>query len=239
MSNQSIIDLYTDLAKHPEKDFGWDKGMQNAINHHYKNEWINTIPQQVWQYCAAVGNPFEAGEFRLGETILDIGCGAGIDLCVASLLTGKDGKVIGIDITPAMIEKARVNTQLTGLSNITIYESSIEKLPVENCTIDKVISNGAINLSNCKQSVFSEIYRVLKAGGQLCFSDMIKVDDNSEPECCEKESWANCVAGTLTSDKLIQLIKEAGFIDVLLFSTNHYKTSPLTIGATFIATKSV
>jgi arsenite methyltransferase len=238
MSNQSIIDLYTDLAKHPEKDFGWDKGMQNAINHHYKDEWLNTIPAQVWQYCAAVGNPFDACNFNLGETILDIGCGAGVDLCVASLLTGKKGEVLGVDITPAMIEKAKDNAQLAGLSNITIYESSLDKLPFENNSVDIVISNGAINLSSCKQSVFSEIHRVLKTGGQLCFSDMIKDNSYAEPECCEAESWANCVAGTLTSHELIQIIEKAGFIDVQLFSTNHYKTSPTTIGATFIATRS-
>ena len=237
MSHSSIIDLYTELANNPDKDFGWDKGLQNARNHGYRDEWINCIPEQVWTYCAAVGNPFEAGKIKKGETVLDIGCGAGVDLCVASLLVGENGKVLGVDLTPSMVIKARENVSASGFSNITVYESTIEKLPIENNGVNVVISNGAINLSSEKEAVFSEIYRVLVNGGHLCISDMIKDENYIDSDSCKDESWADCVAGTLKNSELIQLMENAGFIDAKQSSTNHYKTSPSTIGSTFTARK--
>jgi len=237
MSHRSIIDLYSDLANNPDKEFGWDKGLQNARNHGYKEEWIKALPEEIWNYCAAVGNPFSAGELHEAESVLDIGCGAGVDLCVASTLVGESGKVFGIDITPAMVEKARYHASLAKLSNITVCEGSIEKLPFEDCSINVVISNGAINLAQSKTDVFSEIYRVLKDNGHVYFSDMIK-DENNREECCSnKESWADCVAGTLTGSELLQMLIAAGFSEVKLLSTNHYKTSTSTIGATFTAKK--
>ena len=237
MSSNSIIELYTDLANNPGKDFGWDKGLQNAINHGYNEEWIESIPGEVWNYCAAVGNPFSAGVFNKGETVLDIGCGAGVDLCVASLLVSDKGSVFGVDVTPAMVEISRHHASLSNLTNITVYEGSVEKLPIEDNSIDIVISNGAINLASSKTNVFSEIYRVLKENGRLYFSDMIKDENNTEDSCCNKESWADCVAGTLKSSELIQILTDAGFRNQKLLNTNHYKTSATTIGATFSAKK--
>ena len=236
-ANDSIMELYTDLANNPEKDFGWDKGINNAINHHYKDEWLQIIPQQVWQYCAAVGNPFELGSFNKGDSILDIGCGAGIDLCVASLLVGESGKVTGVDVTPAMIELANDNAKASGLNNTQAFEATFENLPIEDESINIVISNGAINLASSKDKVFSEIYRVLSSGGTLYFADMIKEENNSISSSCSEESWADCVSGTLHSDELIQLIKNAGFANVEQVSLTHYKTSDSTIGATFRAFK--
>jgi arsenite methyltransferase len=236
MSHDSIIELYTDLANNPDKEYGWDKGIKNAQNHNYKDEWIRLIPEDVWNYCAAVGNPFEAGKINEGESVLDIGCGAGVDLCVASLLVGKKGHVYGVDITPAMVEKARQNATLANLSNITVFEGSIENLPIKDKSVHVVISNGAINLASSKQNVFSEIYRVLKPGGNLYFSDMIK-DDNNLEKCCSKESWADCVAGTLKSSDLLQILKGIGFLKSKMLKTNHYKTASSTVGATFGAKK--
>jgi len=235
MSHQSIVDLYTDLANNPEKEFGWDKGLQNAINHGYKKEWIESIPEKIWRYCAAVGNPFSAGELHEGDSVLDIGCGAGTDLCVASLLVGEKGNVSGIDVTPAMVEKSRHHAEVAERSNITVYEGSIENLPFEDNSFNVTISNGAINLASSKEHVFSEIYRVLKENGHLYFSDMIKDENNLEENCCAKESWADCVAGTLRSGELIQMLKDTGFSEVQIVSINHYKTSASTIGATFSA----
>ena len=237
MSNNSILDLYTELANNPDKDFGWDTGLKNARNHGYKQAWIEAIPEEVWNYSAAVGNPFNAGELCEGDSVLDIGCGAGVDVCVASLLVGDSGRVYGVDITPAMVEKAKHNADIAGLSNITVYEGSIEKLPIDDGAVNIVISNGAINLAGSKEIVFSEIYRVLNNGGYLYFSDMIKDENNLDEVCCSKESWADCVAGTLRSDELIKLLEKAGFTNAKMLNTNHYKTSSSTIGATFSARK--
>ena len=232
----SIIDLYTQLANNPDNDFVWDKGIKNALNHAYKQQWIDRLDDSIWKYCAAVGNPFKTANIRSGESILDIGCGAGVDLCVASLLTGNHGMVTGIDITPAMVELSRENAQLCKLDNITVVESSIEQLPVEDNVYNVVISNGAINLAADKQNVFNEIYRVLKPGGRLVFADMIKTDSTND-SCCATDSWADCVAGTLTSEKLLDIIKSAGLVNAELISLTHYKTSAATTGAVFRATK--
>ena len=237
MSNQSILELYTELANNPDKDFGWDTGLQNARNHGYKEAWIEAIPEKIWSYCAAVGNPFNAGEIGEGDSVLDIGCGAGVDTCVASLLVGNSGSVYGLDITPAMVEKAKHNADIAGLSNITVFEGSFDKLPIGDGTVNIVISNGAINLAGSKEIVFSEIYRVLINGGHLYFSDMIKDENNLDEVCCSKDSWADCIAGTLRSDELIQLLEKAGFTDAKMLNTNHYKTSSSTVGATFSAKK--
>jgi len=237
MSQNSIIELYTDLATNPDKDFGWEKGLQNAMNHNYKKEWIDDIPNEIWEYCAAVGNPFEAGAIREGMNVLDIGCGAGVDLCVASILVGEKGAVKGVDVTPAMVDKARLHATLVKQPNVTANVGTFESLPSKNKSIDVVISNGAINLAPSKQNVFSEIYRVLKHGGYLTFSDMIKDENHSKNSCGGGESWADCVAGTLKCNDLIKMLEEAGFKEVKLLSKNHYKTSPSTIGATFSAKK--
>lgn len=243
--NKQIIELYTDLAQNPNKNFGWEKGIENAKAHGYKQEWLERIPSSIWEYCAAVGNPFTHAEIKQDDTVLDLGCGAGVDVLVSSLLVGQGGKVIGVDITPKMVEVARENAKLAGCSNVSVLESSFDSIAIEDESVDVVISNGAINLTSCKESVFAEIYRVLKPDGKIFFADMIDV---SEPSCCSieqssccandgEEDWANCVAGTMREDELIELIQKAGFTDVECNGHTHYTTAETTRGATFQATK--
>ena len=241
-----IIELYTELAENPNKDFGWDKGLENAKAHDYKQEWIEKIPSKVWDFCAAVGNPFKDAEIKQGDTVLDLGCGAGVDVLVASLLVGENGKVYGVDITPKMVETATNHSNLMDVKNITILESSFDSIDLEDESVDVVISNGAINLTSCKESVFAEIYRVLKPEGKMYFADMIdiSVDEGSccsveQSSCCDsgEEDWANCVAGAMRERELIELIEKAGFKDVMCNGHTHYTTAETTQGATFKATK--
>ncbi len=245
--NKQIIELYTALAQNPDKDFGWDKGLKNAQAHGYKQVWIETIPSQVWQYCAAVGNPFAQSDIKKGDTVVDLGCGAGVDLLVSALLVGDHGSVIGVDITPEMVKKATYHATLAGFSNVKVLESSFDNINVEDESVDVVISNGAINLTSCKESVFAEIYRILKPHGKLFFADMIDISVEEEnccsieknASCCtaDEEDWANCVAGTLRQDELIEIIENSGFRDVECTGLTHYTTSETTQGATFKATK--
>ena len=241
-ANSQIIELYSALAEKPSEDFGWDKGLDNAKAHNYSNEWFKKLPEQIWQYCAAVGNPFSLGEIEKGSTILDLGCGAGVDVLVAAYLTGESGKVIGIDITPKMVQKAKEHAALAGFSNVEIQESSFDDINLEDESVDLVISNGAINLTSCKESVFAEVYRVLKPNGKIMFADMIDTsDENACAPCCSSEpsegDWANCVAGTLRQDKLIKIMADAGFGDIECTGLTHYSTSDTTYGATFKAKK--
>ena len=244
--NKQIIKLYTELAENPNKDFGWDKGLKNAREHGYKEEWIESIPSHIWDYCAAVGNPFLEAEIKEGDTVLDLGCGAGVDVLVASHLVGKSGQVYGVDITPKMVEIAASHAKELNATNVTILESSFDSVDLEDESVDVVISNGSINLTSCKESVFAEIYRVLKPNGKIFFADMIdiSVDEGSccsveQNSCCDsaEEDWANCVAGTMRENELIELILKAGFSDVECTGHTHYTTAETTKGATFKAKK--
>src|SRR5512135_904670 len=115
---------------HPEKEFGWGKGEHNARALGYDVTWLEQLPTAVWESAAAVGNPFAIGPIHPGETVIDLGCSAGADVCVAALLVGPRGRVIGVDITPAMVEKARANAAQAGLHNVTIQEGDIAELPL-------------------------------------------------------------------------------------------------------------
>ncbi len=241
-----IIALYSELADEPKKDFGWAKGLENAKAHGYSQEWFTMLPYEVWDYCAAVGNPFSLGEINKGETVLDLGCGAGVDLLVSALKVGEMGRVIGVDITPKMVEKSRYHAKLAGFHNVEVLESSFDAIEIEDESVDVVISNGAINLTACKESVFSEVYRVLRPEGRLMFADMIDISDHEDTtcpteqsSCCssQEEDWANCVAGTLRKEELIKILQEAGFAGVECVNINHYSTAETTRGATFTATK--
>ena len=226
-----LIALYTKLAQRPDTDFGWRKGKDNARQLGYSDTWLRRLPDIVWESAAAVGNPFKLGEIGPGQTVLDVGCGAGADTCVAALQVGSAGKVIGVDCTPAMIDKARKSARHAALDNIEFHQADFANLPIADKSIDVVISNGAINLSENKVRVFQELYRVLKPGGRLQIADMVRVSEVCCRSSSDEESWADCVQGTLPVDKLLEMIANAGFTDATLLELTGYKTSESTNGA--------
>jgi len=226
-----LIALYTKLAERPDSDFGWNNGKVNARQLGYSETWLRRLPDVVWESAAAVGNPFKLGEIGTGQTVLDVGCGAGADACIAALYVGNTGKVIGVDCTPAMIDKARKNARHVALDNIEFHESDIANLSIADNSVDVVISNGAINLSKNKDRVFQELYRVLKPGGRLQIADMIRVSEVCCSSVSDAGSWADCVQGTLTADKLLEIITNARFTDAVLVELTEYKTSESTNGA--------
>lgn len=227
-----IRTLYTELALHPEQDFGWRKGKDNARQLGYRADWLARLPDVVWESAAAVGNPFASGPIRAGETVVDIGCGAGADACVAALLVGAGGKVYGFDATPAMIAKARANAAAAGLPQVEFREADMTRLDLPDAVADLVISNGAINLAPDKPRVFAELFRILRPGGRCQFADMVR--DPAQPASgTGQESWADCVSGTLTEAAVRKLLSAAGFVEVELVGFSGYKTAPTTEGAVF------
>ena len=230
--------LYTELAQHPEKDFGWGKGKKNARALGYDEEWLNRLPDIVWESAAAVGNPFSLGTIHTGETVVDIGCGAGADACIAAILVGNEGKVFGIDCTPAMIAKASENANASGFPQAVFQEAEMTELPLPDCTADVVISNGAINLTEDKDTVLAEAYRVLRPGGRLQIADMVRDTSTRNSACCSgEESWANCVSGTLEPNTFLSMLTKAGFVNVELVGFTGYRTATSTTGALFKAIK--
>lgn len=185
-----------------------------------------------------MGNPFSVGPIEKGQAVVDLGCGAGADACVAALLAGDAGRVIGIDCTPAMITKARSNAEACGFTNLEFYQADMTSLPVADAGADIVISNGAINLSADKRRVLAEAYRILRAGGRLQIADMVKDGAPGEGgRCCSDASWADCVAGTLDPEKVTMLMEQAGFVNVVWIACTGYRTAAHTVGALFCAEK--
>lgn len=160
------------------------------------------------------GNPQAIAALRPGERVLDLGSGAGFDAFLAARKVGPSGRVTGVDMTPAMIEKARANARKGGFGNVEFIPGEIEKLPVESGTIDVIISNCVINLSTDKQRVFTEAFRVLVPGGRLAISDIVTTSPLPEAVKADLRLHSACIAGASTVSELRSSLEAAGFEDI-------------------------
>ena len=169
------------------------------------------MPADVSEFTLGCGNPIAIASLKKGETVLDLGSGGGLDCFLSAKQVGETGRVIGVDMTPEMIERARQNAARLNVSNVEFRQGYLEQVPVEDASIDVVISNCVINLTPDKFVVFKEIARVLKPGGRLAFSDM--VSNGPVPEALRKdvESWGACLGGALEVKEWERGLKEAGF----------------------------
>jgi arsenite methyltransferase len=157
------------------------------------------------------GNPTALASLQKGEIVLDLGAGAGFDCFLAAHAVGSKGKVIGVDMTPEMIDKARENTQKGGYRNVEFRLGEIENLPVADCTVDVVISNCVINLSPDKKRVFEEMFRALKPGGRFMVSDIVLLQELPTFMKNSVAAYAGCISGAIMKDAYLSLIKKAGF----------------------------
>jgi arsenite methyltransferase len=168
-----VTEKYTEIANEPEKGAHFHTGKSLAMMVGYPESIIDSLPAGTVESFAGTGNPFSMGELRPGETVLDLGCGAGFDSLIAARQVGASGRVISIDMTPAMLDKARLGASEAGLSNVEFHEAYAESLPVLDESVDVVISNGVINLCPDKMAVMAEINRVLKPGGRIQIGDIV------------------------------------------------------------------
>ncbi len=175
----------------------------------YSNEEIKSAG--VANLGLGCGNPTGMGEIKEGETVLDLGSGAGFDCFLAAKKVGQTGKVIGVDMTKEMVERAGANAKKQGYKNVEFKLGDIENLTIEDNSIDVVISNCVVNLAPDKSKVFKEVYRVLKKGGRMYISDIVLLDDLTQEQKENEDLIAGCVGGALLKDDYLKTIKDAGF----------------------------
>lgn len=182
----------------------------------YGAELLEGLPPEATELSLGCGNPLENADLQPGETVLDLGSGAGIDCFLAARAVEPTGRVIGVDMTPAMLQRARAACQRMGLDNVEFREGMIEALPLESDTVDVILSNCVINLTPDKAPVFREAFRVLKPGGRLAVSDIVSAGEFAPQLAADREKWSECVTGAIPLADYTGLMRAAGLVDVQL-----------------------
>jgi arsenite methyltransferase len=189
----------------------------------YTEEELRSLPEKAMAASAGCGNPTALAELKPGETVLDLGSGGGIDIFLSAHKVGPEGKAIGVDMTPEMIDLARENASRSGLTNVEFRLGEIEHLPVADESVDIIISNCVINLSTDKDSVFKEAYRVLKRGGRILVSDVMA---EGLPDKVRKSfvAWSQCVGGAIPLGEYTKKIRDVGFSNVEVLNNSEYSS---------------
>ncbi|MDO8869412.1 MAG: arsenite methyltransferase [Methanobacteriaceae archaeon] len=220
-----VKDRYSKIAKKENSSCsccsGADSVTEQAQAVGYSTEELKSIPEEA-VFGLGCGNPTALAEIQDGETVLDLGSGGGIDVFLASNKVGDGGKVIGLDMTPDMIETAVKNAQKGGYTNVEFKLGEIENLPIEESTIDVIISNCVINLTPDKNKAYQEVYRVLKPGGRILVSDL--VTEGHIPHEIRKnfQAWSECIGGAMEKQDYLSTIKKAGFKEVEIIEQHFF-----------------
>lgn len=193
----------------------------------YSDEELAALPQEAIVNSFGCGNPLAFLEVKQGEVVLDLGCGAGIDLILAARRVGESGRVIGVDMTDAMIAKAKENIAEANLKNVEVRKGFIENLPVADGEVDWVISNCVINLSPQKDKVFKEIARVLRIGGKMMVSDIV-AEYLPQEIATHPELYSSCLSGAISEKAYIEGLMRAGLTEVKICDRLFYDANQLT-----------
>ena len=185
-----ILRMYQEVADNPEADFHFHHGREAAELFGYDPTWLDEAPAGAVASFAGVGNPLERADLKPGETVLDLGSGAGLDAILAARLVGPSGRVIGVDLNPAMCLKAQAHAAATGVG-MECHEGRMEEIPLPDDSVDCVLSNGVINLSFRKRRVMEEMYRVLRPGGRISITDIVSARQLSQSIVNDPRLWAS------------------------------------------------
>lgn len=185
-----IVRMYQEVADNPDREFHFYHGREAAEAFGYAPEWLDRAPAGSVASFAGVGNPHERSDLKPGETVLDLGSGAGLDAIIASWGVGPTGNVIGVDLNPAMCLKAQAHAASDG-THMECHEGRMEAIPVPDNTVDVVISNGVINLSFQKRKVIEEMFRVVNPGGRISITDIVSAKQLSQSIVNDPKLWAS------------------------------------------------
>lgn len=219
---EAVKEMYEEVAACPNKEFHFPTGRISCLNLGYPEDELDAIPASAVEPFAGVGYPFLADVIRPGDTVVDIGSGSGVDVLIGALKTGSEGQVIGIDITPAMIQKARKNIDKAGVNNIRIVEGRADDIPLDDTSADVVTSNGVINLVPDKEKAFEEIYRILNPGGYIQIADIVLSKPVSKKSKADPQLWAECIVGAEPVEVYLDIIHSAGFENVTVIDRLDY-----------------
>jgi SAM-dependent methyltransferase len=186
---EEIRKTYTDVSSDQSQEFIFPTGRAWAEELGYPEPELARVPDATVESFAGVANHWRLGRIEPGSVVLDLGCGAGTDLMIAAQMTGPRGRVVGVDMTPAMLEQARASAREMGFEHVELHESLIESLPLDTASVDVVISNGVIDLVPDKDAVFDEIDRVLRPGGRLQVADVVIHEEVSEDARKRIDLW--------------------------------------------------
>lgn len=207
---KAVSDMYTDVATHPGKVFHFPTGRLACLFVGYPAAQLDRLPASATESFAGVGYPFAAGVIKEGGVVLDVGSGSGTDTLIASTLTGPQGKVYGLDMTTAMLEKLRRNIDLMESRHVAPLCGNAEEIPLPDASVDVVTSNGVLNLVPDKPRAFAEIARVLKPGGRVQISDISLYKPVGEKSKADPKLWAECVVGAVLEEDYVAQLRSAG-----------------------------
>lgn len=185
-----VLRMYQEVADHPEEEFHFFHGRQAAEMFGYDRDWIDRAPKGAVASFAGVGNPHVRSRLSAGETVLDLGSGAGLDSIIAGWQVGPSGRVFGVDLNPGMCAKAEAHAALSG-TKTECHQGTMENIPLPDASVDVVLSNGVINLSFRKRRVLQELFRVLKPGGRFSITDIVSAKQLSQSITNDPKLWAS------------------------------------------------
>jgi len=225
---KTVRERYAKIAQHGSSCCGTPDSLGEISKKiGYTEEELNSVPESA-NLGLGCGNPIALASLRQGETVLDLGSGAGFDCFLAANKVGKNGKVIGVDMTPEMIEKSRENAKKGNYKNVEFRLGEIENLPAADNFVDIVVSNCVINLVPDKRRVFMEAFRVLKPGGRLMISDIVLLKKLPNFMKNSVEAYVGCVAGAVKKDEYIETVKAAGFQEVKIIDETSFPSECVT-----------
>ncbi|HXH23713.1 MAG TPA: methyltransferase domain-containing protein, partial [Vicinamibacterales bacterium] len=219
---QAVRAMYTDVAEHPDREYHFPVGLAACRHAGYPAERLANLPARAVESFAGVGYPFAANVIRPGDTVLDVGSGSGTDLLLAHRDVGPTGRVIGLDMTPAMLARLDRTVADAGALDVRLVEGNAERIPLPDASVDVVTSNGVFNLVPDKRAAFAEVFRILRPGGRLQIADIalgrpLTADCASDPRL-----WAECIVGATMEDEYAALLADAGFVQVEILGRLDY-----------------